>query len=213
MGIGLGHKRHLGLMLMIVSSVIVLDQFTKWLVTSVMRLHESISVVPGLFNITYIRNSGAAFGILAGTHAGFRLLFFGLTSVLALALLGTIYVRLSPADWVGRVSVSAIFGGAVGNLIDRIRAGEVIDFLDLPQPTPLEIAGEPIPLEILFEDGHLLVLNKPAGLVTHPAPGHWSGTLVNALLHYLREKEKGTDLFLPKNKSVPFSGIGGRERP
>jgi len=94
----------------------------------------------------------------------------------------------------------------------KIKPGDAIEW-DVPQPTPLEIAGEPIPLEILFEDGHLLVLNKPAGLVTHPAPGHWSGTLVNALLHYLREKEKGTDLFLPKNKSVPFSGIGGRERP
>ena len=57
-------------------------------------------------------------------------MFFGLTSVLALALLGTIYARLSPADWIGQVSVASIFGGAVGNLIDRIRAGEVIDFLD-----------------------------------------------------------------------------------
>ena len=130
MGIGLEHKRHLGLMLLIVSSVIVLDQLTKWLITSTMRLHESISVIPDLFSITYIRNSGAAFGIMAGSHAGFRLVFFGLTSVLALALLGTIYVRLSPADWVGQVSVSAIFGGAVGNLIDRIHSGEVIEFLD-----------------------------------------------------------------------------------
>src|SRR5256712_11705761 len=130
MGIGLGHKRHLGLMLLIVSSVIVFDQITKWLITSTMRLHESISVIPDLFNIAYIRNSGAAFGILAGSHAGFRLVFFGLTTVLALALLGTIYVRLSPADWAGQVSVSAIFGGAVGNLIDRIRSREIIDFLD-----------------------------------------------------------------------------------
>src|SRR2546428_3757721 len=129
MGIGLGHKRHPGLMVLIVSAVIALDQLTKLQITRMMRLHESLPVIPGLFSITYIRNSGAAFGILAGSHAGFRLLFFGLTSVLALALLGTIYVRLSPADWVGQVSVSAIFGGAVGNLIDRIRAGGVIDFL------------------------------------------------------------------------------------
>ncbi|OLB72884.1 MAG: signal peptidase II, partial [Nitrospirae bacterium 13_2_20CM_2_61_4] len=121
MGIGLGHKRHLGLMLLVVSALIALDQLTKWQITSTMRLHESIPVIPDLFSVTYIRNSGAAFGILAGSHAGFRLLFFGLTSVLALALLGTIYVRLSPADWAGQVSVSSIFGGAVGNLIDRIR--------------------------------------------------------------------------------------------
>ena len=122
--------RHLGLMTLIVSAVVVLDQLTKWLVTSTMRLHESIPIIPDLFSLTYIRNSGAAFGILAGSHAGFRLVFFGLTSVLALALLGTIYVRLSPADWIGQVSVASIFGGAVGNLIDRIRSGEVIDFLD-----------------------------------------------------------------------------------
>ena len=93
----------------------------------------------------------------------------------------------------------------------KIKPGDAIEW-DVPQPTPLEIAGEPIPLEILFEDEHMLVLNKPAGLVAHPAPGHWRGTLVNALLHHL-QKEKGTDLILGKNKSVPFSGIGGRERP
>jgi signal peptidase II len=119
-----------GLMVLIVLTVIIFDQLTKWQVTRAMRLHESIPIVSDLFSLTYIRNPGAAFGILAGSHAGFRLLFFGLTSVLALALLGTIYMRLSPADWVGQVSVASIFGGAVGNLIDRIRAGEVIDFLD-----------------------------------------------------------------------------------
>jgi 23S rRNA pseudouridine1911/1915/1917 synthase len=84
----------------------------------------------------------------------------------------------------------------------KIKPGDTIEW-DVPQPTPLEIAGEPIPLEILFEDEHLLVLNKPAGLVAHPAPGHWRGTLVNALLYHL-QKEKGT---------VPFSSIGGKERP
>ncbi|HZC68189.1 MAG TPA: RluA family pseudouridine synthase [Nitrospirales bacterium] len=83
----------------------------------------------------------------------------------------------------------------------KIRPGDAIEW-DVPQPTPLEIAGEPIPLEILFEDEHLLVLNKPTGLVVHPAPGHWSGTLVNALLHHLRTE--GTD---------GLAGIGGRERP
>ena len=120
----------LGLLVGIVSSVVILDQFTKWLVMSTMRLHESIPIVSDLFSLTYIRNSGAAFGILAGSHSGFRLVFFAITSVLALALLGTIYVRLSPTDWLGQVSVAAIFGGAVGNLIDRVRFGAVIDFLD-----------------------------------------------------------------------------------
>jgi len=151
-------SRCYGLMTLIVLAVIILDQLTKWLVTSAMRLHESISIIPDLFSLTYIRNSGAAFGILAGSHAGFRLVFFGLTSVLALALLGTIYVRLSPADWIGQVSVASIFGGAVGNLIDRIRSGEVIDFLDfslLGHHWPaFNVADAAITVGVCFLIGH-----------------------------------------------------------
>ncbi len=89
----------------------------------------------------------------------------------------------------------------------KIKPGDEIAW-DVPKPEPLEIGSEPIPLDVLFEDEALLVLNKPAGIVVHPAPGHWRGTLVNALLHHMHQKEKGTDLF----KSVPFS-VGGRERP
>jgi 23S rRNA pseudouridine1911/1915/1917 synthase len=73
---------------------------------------------------------------------------------------------------------------------DRIR-------LTIPEPVPLEIHPEAIQLDILFEDPYLVVLNKPAGLVVHPAPGNYSGTLVHALLHHCRD----------------LSGIGGRERP
>ncbi len=94
----------------------------------------------------------------------------------------------------------------------KIKPGDEIAW-DMPKPEPLEIGGEPIPLDVLFEDEALLVLNKPAGIVVHPAPGHWRGTLVNALLYHMQQKkekkEKGTDLFL---HSAPFS-IGGRERP
>ena len=73
--------------------------------------------------------------------------------------------------------------------------------MDVPKPEPLELKGEAIPLEVLFEDDHLLVLNKPAGIVVHPAPGNWTGTLVNALLHHF-ETSGGT-----------VSTIGGKERP
>ena len=66
-----------------------------------------------------------------------------------------------------------------------------------PPPTRLELRPEPIPLAIVYEDADLLVLDKPAGLVVHPAPGHYSGTLVHALLHHCRD----------------LAGIGGRERP
>jgi len=82
----------------------------------------------------------------------------------------------------------------------KVRPGEKI-LMVVPRPEPLDIQPEDIPLEILYEDPCLLVLNKPAGLVVHPAPGHWTGTLVNALLHHIRKGEEH------------LSSIGGKERP
>jgi len=82
----------------------------------------------------------------------------------------------------------------------KIKPGDRI-LLVAPRPEPLDIQPEPIPLHILYEDEALLVLNKPAGLVVHPAPGHWTGTMVNALLHHMQQG-KGH-----------LSSIGGRERP
>lgn len=112
-------------------SVIVTDQLSKLHIMQTMRLHESIPIIPNVFSLTYIRNPGAAFGLLAGSSNAFRMVFFGLTSIFALVLLGTILYRMPEREWMGRLSVSAILGGAVGNLIDRLRFGEVIDFLDV----------------------------------------------------------------------------------
>ena len=111
--------------------VVIVDQITKFSIMESMRLHESIPVIPNLFSITYIRNPGAAFGLLASSSSGFRFMFFGLTSLLALALLGTILFRLPQHDWLGQLSIAGILGGAIGNLLDRLRYGEVIDFLDV----------------------------------------------------------------------------------
>ena len=82
----------------------------------------------------------------------------------------------------------------------KVKPGDRI-VLEIPRPQPLELKPEPIPLNVLYEDEALLVLDKPAGLVVHPAPGHWSGTLVNALLHHF-ESAGGS-----------LSSIGGKERP
>jgi 23S rRNA pseudouridine1911/1915/1917 synthase len=65
----------------------------------------------------------------------------------------------------------------------KVKPGDVINF-DSPKPAPFLVDGQPAPLEILFEDGACLVLNKPAGIVVHPGPGHWSDTLLNALLEH-----------------------------
>jgi 23S rRNA pseudouridine1911/1915/1917 synthase len=77
-----------------------------------------------------------------------------------------------------------------------IRPGQRIS-VTIPPPQPSVLTPEPIPLDILYEDNDLLVLNKPAGLVVHPAPGHPAGTLVHALLHHCPD--------LP--------GIGAERRP
>ncbi len=92
----------------------------------------------------------------------------------------------------GRVSVN----GAIAAKSLRVRERDVID-VRVPAPEPLELVPEPIPLDVLFEDADLIVINKPPGLVVHPAAGHASGTLVNALLHHCKD----------------LSGIGGVLRP
>lgn len=96
----------------------------------------------------------------------------------------------------GRIRIN----GQVVKPSQKIKPGDKIT-MDVPKAEPLELKGEAIPLEILFEDDHLLVLNKPAGIVVHPAPGNWNGTLVNALLHHF-QTSGGT-----------VSTIGGKERP
>jgi len=77
-----------------------------------------------------------------------------------------------------------------------VRAGEAVS-IEVPEPRAARVEPEAIPLSILYEDEHLLAIDKPSGLVVHPAPGHASGTLVNALLHHVRD----------------LSGIGGELRP
>lgn len=117
-------------LLMLTAGTILLDQASKAQIMQTMRLHESIPIIPNFFSLTYIRNPGAAFGLLASSSNGFRLLFFGLTSLFALVLLGTIFIRLRHEDWAGQLSIAGILGGAIGNMLDRLRFGEVIDFLD-----------------------------------------------------------------------------------
>ena len=110
--------------------IIIADQVTKFIVDQSMPLHHSIPVIHNLFSLTYIRNTGAAFGILSGTAASFRLPFLVLFSILAIGFVVTMLRRL-PDRETGLISALAfILGGAIGNLIDRIAYGEVIDFLD-----------------------------------------------------------------------------------
>ncbi|WP_028579868.1 signal peptidase II [Desulfogranum japonicum] len=111
--------------------VVCADQFSKLLVLSNMDLYESISVVPGLFNLTFMTNNGAAFSLLAGQPALWRQLFFIFTASLALVVLVFAHRSFSRSHKLYGVAFGLIAGGAVGNLIDRVRLGHVIDFLDV----------------------------------------------------------------------------------
>ncbi len=116
---------------LISSGVIVfLDQLSKNIIQRTMRIHESIQVINDFFSLTYIRNRGAAFGLLADKADGFRFIFFLITSVIALFILWYLFLKPFKTDKSAQVSISLIAGGAIGNLIDRIRFGEVVDFLD-----------------------------------------------------------------------------------
>ena len=92
----------------------------------------------------------------------------------------------------GRVRINQLYP----KKSDRVAAGDVIDII-VPAPRDTTVGAENIPLNILFQDSDLVVIDKPAGLVVHPAPGHYTGTLVNALLHHIPD----------------LSGIGGVARP
>lgn len=116
------------LLVLVAGGVIALDQVSKLYVDSRMALYDTKAVIPGFFELHYIRNTGAAFGFLSRADAGFRVPFFIGVSVVATAILLYLFHRLRHADRWLPFALSLVLGGALGNLIDRIRLGEVIDF-------------------------------------------------------------------------------------
>ena len=119
-----------GLALAVGVGVLAADQLTKAIVERTMLLHETIVLLP-VFALSYVRNTGAAFGVLAGIPPAVRLpVFVAVTLGAAGALIS--FLRRTPADqpWVVG-AIGGILGGALGNLVCRLRYGEVIDFLDL----------------------------------------------------------------------------------
>lgn len=124
-------KRNYLLFILTVLVIIVLDQITKIYIDTHMTLHETIPVIQGFFNITYVRNPGAAFGFLSDASPFLRALFLIGVSILAAGLIVYYIIKMKTEDILLVYGMSLIMGGAVGNLIDRIRLGEVIDFLDV----------------------------------------------------------------------------------
>lgn len=110
--------------------IILLDQFSKVYIHSIMSLHESVPVIEGFFNVTYVKNPGAAFGFLSNASPAFRSFFLVAVTFIAILLILYFISKSKAKEVFLTFSLSLILGGAVGNLIDRVRVGEVTDFLD-----------------------------------------------------------------------------------
>lgn len=115
---------------LVVIVVILADQFTKALIVTGFHLYEVREIVSGFFNLVYVTNSGAAFSILAGVNAPWRHWFFLGVGGVAFCGITFAYFRLRRTSRYYALPFAFIAGGAVGNLIDRVRYGAVVDFLD-----------------------------------------------------------------------------------
>ena len=124
-------KKNILMFLLGAAVVIAIDQVTKSAITSRLLIHESYPVINGLFNLVYVMNPGAAFGFLANAPEIFRYIFFTFVTILALGLILYFLIKHKPKSLMLVCALTLIFAGAAGNLIDRLRFGAVVDFLDV----------------------------------------------------------------------------------
>lgn len=117
--------------LVLAGAVVALDQITKAVVLQRLPLGVPVSVIDGLLALTLVLNPGLAFGLLGTVPDGWRWVVAAL-SLVALAVLARVALRVLPdGGWASRLAIGLIFGGAVGNLVDRARFGAVVDFVDV----------------------------------------------------------------------------------
>jgi signal peptidase II len=123
-------KKNIIIFILGVVVVVILDQITKSAIVTRFFIHESYPIVDGFFNLVYVMNPGAAFGFLANTSETFRYVFFiGITTLVILLIIYYL-LKSKSSNILTVISLTLIFAGAVGNLIDRVRFGAVVDFLD-----------------------------------------------------------------------------------
>ena len=117
--------------LLLAGVIVVVDQATKLVALSRLVMGVPVSLIDGLLALTLVKNPGLAFGLLGGVPEGWRWVVAAL-SLVALVVLARVALGVLPqGGWAARVAVGLIFGGAVGNLIDRARFGAVVDFVDV----------------------------------------------------------------------------------
>ena len=112
-------------------SIVALDQITKGLVSAALGLYDSKTIIPGFLDLVHVRNEGVAFGLLNTTELPYKTAITTILAVTALAGIALYARQLQEREWVARLGLACILGGAVGNLIDRVRQGYVLDFVDV----------------------------------------------------------------------------------
>lgn len=112
------------------SALIVIDQYTKFMVTLHIPLNYSVKVVDGFFNLTHIRNSGVAFGIFSDQHSELKPYLLIFISIIAIMAILIIFHQTGKNKKMAQTGLVLVFSGAIGNLIDRVLHKEVIDFID-----------------------------------------------------------------------------------
>ena len=149
-----------------VAGLIVLsDQITKAFILHYLALNHPITIIPGFFDVTRIHNPGGAFGLMANLSASLRAILFLFISSLAVGLIFYFYQKTPATHRLLATAFALIFGGAIGNLIDRIRFGTVVDFLDfyignLHWPA-FNVADSAITIGICIFVYHLLFKKMP----------------------------------------------------
>ena len=193
--------------ILLILFLVLLDQGTKYLAIRYLKGTSGISLIDNVLNLRYLENRGMAFGLLQN-----KILFLVLTCIVFFV------AQVNPEDTGTRLDawlagqLPDVTRSAAARLCEegrvtaagkplaknyRLGGGEAVS-VTLPDPEPVDVAPQDIPLDVVYEDSDVIVVNKPKGLVVHPAPGHPDGTLVNALLHHCGDS---------------LSGIGGELRP
>ena len=128
--IKVGMKRKYWVLLVFCIGILLLDQWTKSMVVQKLPLYQRVEVVQGFFNLTHVRNTGGAFGVFGGEKGGLGSILFVVVSLVAIGAIVFLFVKIKENERILALSFSLILSGAAGNLIDRLRYGEVVDFLD-----------------------------------------------------------------------------------
>jgi signal peptidase II len=115
----------------LVAAIVLADQVTKALIVASLRLHQSATVIPGLVDLTHVRNTGAAFGLLNAVDFPYKGMVIAVVAAVALIGVGVYAAALPAHQRMARLGLTMVVGGAIGNLIDRIRQGYVVDFVDV----------------------------------------------------------------------------------